>query len=163
MVSLCLASFSFPNISIAILIVQLLALSPLHSRLLYALVILQVVAAMISVFIVFFQCDPPDILWDARIPGSCWTPDIFDGFQYFVSSLTTFTDIVLAIVPISAFWKLQMRTSTKVGVCVMMGFTLLSAIMTIIKATLLHTFNNQSDHRKLPDPHAPLTLVSNTG
>lgn len=108
---------------------------------------MQVVVAMISVFISFFQCNPPAILWDPRIPGTCWSHDIFNGFQYFVSSWTTLTDLVLAVVPIMAFWKLQMRTSTKVSVSFMMGLTLLSAIMTIIKATLLHDFSNQTDPR----------------
>lgn len=126
------------------------------------MVIFQVVVAMISVFIIYLQCDPPPILWDHRIPGTCWDPKVFDGFQYFVSSWTTFTDIVLAIVPVSAFWKLQMRTSTKVGVCVMMSLTLLSAIMTIVKATLIHTFTNKTDPREYTQHSLRNSFPANT-
>ncbi|KAJ5143776.1 uncharacterized protein N7515_002563 [Penicillium bovifimosum] len=140
-----IGAFSFPNISIAILIVNLLDPNPLRARLLYAMVTLQVVSAMVSVFIVFFQCNPPSMLWDLSAGGTCWSPDIFDGFNYFVSAWTTLTDIILAFVPIVAFCKLQMPVSTKASVCIMMGLTLLSAIVTIVKATYLKLFTNHAD------------------
>ncbi|KAF3385187.1 hypothetical protein F1880_001821 [Penicillium rolfsii] len=140
-----IGAFSFPNISIAILIVNLLDPNPLRARLLYAMVILQVVIAMISVFLVFFQCNPTAMLWNPTLNGKCWSPDIFNGFSYWVSAWTTFTDIVLAVVPIMAFWKLHMRTSTKISVCIMMGLTMLSAIVTIVKATYLHLFTDHTD------------------
>ncbi|GLI82140.1 hypothetical protein PoHVEF18_010541 [Penicillium ochrochloron] len=142
-----IGAFSFPNISIAILIVNLLDPNPLRARLLYAMVILQVMIAMISVFLVFFQCNPTAMLWNPTLNGKCWSPDIFNGFSYWVSAYTTFTDIVLAVVPIMAFWKLHMRTSTKISVCIMMGLTMLSAIVTIVKATYLHLFTDHTDPR----------------
>ncbi|PYI15647.1 hypothetical protein BO99DRAFT_467685 [Aspergillus violaceofuscus CBS 115571] len=138
-------AFSFPNISIAILISHLLDPNPLRTRGLYAMVTMQVVFAMVSVFIVFFQCRPTQKLWDASREGRCWDASVFDDFSYWVSAYTTMTDIVLAVVPIRVFWKLQMRTSTKVGVCIMMGLTLLSAIVTIVKATYLHLFTDRTD------------------
>lgn len=111
------------------------------------MVILQVLCAMISVFLVFFQCNPTAMLWNPTLDGKCWSPDIFNGFSYWVSAYTTLTDIVLAVVPIMAFWKLHMRTSTKISVCIMMGLTMLSAIVTIVKATYLHLFTDHSDPR----------------
>lgn len=143
-------SFSFPNISIAILINNILDPNRFRSISLYTLAIAQVMFAMISVVLVFVQCQPTAILWDPRLlsEGSCWNPDIFDGFTYWVSAYTTVTDIVLAVVPISVFWKLKMRTSTKVAVCIMMSLTLLSAVVTIIKATYIHLFTDHTDPRE---------------
>lgn len=111
------------------------------------MVIFQVILAMISVFIVFFQCNPTAKMWNTSIEGTCWSSDIFDGFSYLVSAYTTVTDIILAIVPISAFWKLQMPFSTRLSVCIMMGLTLLSAIVTIVKATYLNLFTDHTDPR----------------
>ncbi|KAJ5963833.1 uncharacterized protein N7479_003709 [Penicillium vulpinum] len=142
-----IGAFSFPNISIAILIVHLLDPNPLRARLLYTMVTFQVILAMISVFIVFFQCKPTAKMWNSSIDGTCWSSDIFDGFSYLVSAYTTMTDIILAVVPISAFWKLQMPFSTRLGVCIMMGLTLLSAIVTIVKATYLKLFTDHTDPR----------------
>ncbi|PLB54861.1 hypothetical protein P170DRAFT_323097, partial [Aspergillus steynii IBT 23096] len=138
-------AFSFPNISISILVSQLLDPNILRTRLLYGMSILQVIFAMISVFVVFLQCSPTQKLWNHSVEGRCWDPSVFDDFSYWVSAYTTLTDIVLAVVPIGAFWKLQMPFSKKLTVCVMMGLTLLSAIVTIVKATYLHLFTDKVD------------------
>jgi hypothetical protein len=119
------------------------------------MVILQVVFAMASVFIIFLQCTPTEALWNPSVAGKCWDAAIFNDFSYWVSAYTTMTDIVLAIVPITVFWKLQMPFSTKLGVCIMMGLTLLSAIVTIIKATYLHLFTDRTDPRWCNPPHFP--------
>lgn len=142
-----IGSFSFPNISIAILINNILDPNRFRTICLYVMAVMQVVFAMISAVLVFVQCNPTAILWDPRplSEGSCWNADIFDDFTYWVSAYTTMTDIVLAIVPVTVFWKLQMRSSTKVAVCIMMSLTLLSAIVTIVKATYLHLFTDHTD------------------
>jgi len=140
-----IGSFSFPNISIAILINNILDPYPLHARSIYVMVILQVIFALISVVLIFLQCKPTEKLWNHSVEGKCWDPAIFDDFSYWVSAFTAFTDFALAVVPISVFWKLQMRFSTKLGVCIMMGLTLLSAVVTIVKATYLHLFTDQTD------------------
>ncbi|KAL4949631.1 hypothetical protein BDW69DRAFT_173915, partial [Aspergillus filifer] len=140
-----IGSFSFPNISIAILINNLLDPNPLRSRLLLGMTILQVIFAIISVILIFAQCKPTAALWDHTIQGQCWPQHIFYDFMYWTSAYTTMTDIILAIVPITVFWKLQMRRSTKIGVCIMMGLTLLSAVVTIVKATYLPLFTDVED------------------
>ncbi|KAJ5611868.1 hypothetical protein N7528_008973 [Penicillium herquei] len=147
-----IGAFSFPNISISILIVDLLDPNPLRKWALYGMSIFQVIIAIISVFIVFFQCNPVAMLWKPTLDGTCWSSDVFDDFSYFVSGYTAMTDIILAIVPILAFWKLQMPFSTKLSVCIMMGLTLLSAIVTIVKATYLHLFTNHTDPLWIPVP-----------
>ncbi|KAK1144215.1 hypothetical protein N8T08_005628 [Aspergillus melleus] len=140
-----IGAFSFPNISISILVSNLLDPNVLRTRLLYGMSILQVIFAMVSVFIVFLQCRPTQKLWDASIDGTCWDPAVFDDFSYWVSAYTTMTDIILAIVPIQSFWNLQMGSSKKLSVYIMMGLTLLSAIVTIVKATYLHLFTDKVD------------------
>ena len=112
--------------------------------------IVQVIFAMVSVFIVFLQCSPTEKLWNTSLPGTCWDPSVFNNYSYWVSAYTTLTDIVLAIMPISAFWNLQMRFPKKLSVCIMMGLTLLSAIVTLVKATYLHLFTDKTDPHERP-------------
>lgn len=109
---------------------------------------MQVVFAIISVLVVFLQCSPTQKLWNTSLSGSCWDPAVFNDYSYWVSAYTTVTDIVLAVMPISVFWNLQMPFSKKLSVCVMMGLTLLSAIVTIVKATYLHLFTDKTDPRQ---------------
>lgn len=143
-----IGSFSFPNIAISILISNLLDPNITRKRFLYGLSIVQVLFALISIVIVFLQCKPTQKLWNPTLPGSCWDPAVFDDFQYWVSAYTTVTDIILAAVPISVFWSLQMAYSKKVIVCIMMGLTLLSAVVTVVKATYLHLFTDKVDPRR---------------
>ncbi|QDS74399.1 hypothetical protein FKW77_005651 [Venturia effusa] len=147
-----LGAFSFPNLAITILITQLLEQNRLRTRLLYGMTLLQITFAMITIVLVFAQCRPTQKLWYKSMPGTCWDPKILNDFSYWLCAYTTFTDIVLAVVPVVAFWKLQMKTSTKVGLCVLMSMTMLSAIVTIIKGTHLPLFTDAKDPLYNPVP-----------
>ena len=49
-------------------------------------------------------------------------------FQHDVNSdvaLSAFTDVMLAVIPIAAFWRLQLKRMTKIGLCLLMGTTML--------------------------------------
>jgi hypothetical protein len=103
--------------------------------------ILQVVFAMIAMVLAFAQCQPARKLWEKTLPGTCWDPIILNYFSYWLCAYMTLTDVVLAIVPIVAFWNLQMKRSTKIG---------LSVLITIIKGTYLYLFTDMDDPRELP-------------
>jgi hypothetical protein len=112
--------------------------------------ILQVIFAMVTVVLAFAQCQPTQKLWEKTLPGSCWDPRILNNFSYWLCAYTTLTDAVLAIVPIAAFWDLQMKRSTKIGLSVLMGMTMLSAVVTVVKGTYLYLFTDMEDPRELP-------------
>ena len=79
------------------------------------------------------------------MPGTCWSPNVLNNFSYWFCAYTAFTDFVLAIVPVAAFWKLQMKRSTKIGLCILMSMTMLSAVVTIIKGSYLSLFTDTDD------------------
>jgi hypothetical protein len=112
--------------------------------------IMQVIFALISVFLIFLQCKSTHALWDHTITGDCWPQSVFYDFTYFVGAYTTVTGIILAVVPISVFWKLQMRRSSKTAVCVMMGLTLLSAVVMVVKTTYMPLLTDQVDPLMFP-------------
>jgi hypothetical protein len=105
------------------------------------------VFAIIPCIIIFAQCSPPSKLWDPSLPGTCMNPAILNDITYFLTAYTAMTDLALAVLPIAAFWKLQMQASTKFKLSLLMGLTLFSAVITIIKSTYLHLFTDQSDPR----------------
>jgi hypothetical protein len=113
-------AFSFPNISIVILVCQLLNPHPRRNLILYSMVGLQIVFAVVTIILAFAQCQPTRKLWEKNYPGgSCWNPNVLNYFSYWFCAYTTLTDFVLAIVPVTAFWQLQMPRSTKIGLCAM--------------------------------------------
>ncbi|KAL4770668.1 hypothetical protein BDW60DRAFT_208764 [Aspergillus nidulans var. acristatus] len=103
-----IGSFSFPNISVAILINNLLDPNPVRARPLLGMSIMQVVFAMVSIFLIFLQCKPTAVLWDHTITdAACYDQAVFYDFSYWSArTRVTMTDIILAIVPITVFWKL---------------------------------------------------------
>jgi hypothetical protein len=155
------ASFSFPNISIAILVCLLLDPSRRRTIALYGMVILQVVLAMVTIVLALVQCQPTRKLWEKTLPGSCWSPNVLNYFSYWFCAYTTLTDVVLAVVPARAFWKLQLPRATKIGLIVRMSMTLLSAIVTVIKRTYLYQFrHNRSSYVSQHRTSLPVDLCS---
>lgn len=139
-------AYSLPNVAILILIERLVGKTKtMTRRFLRAVVAIQIILAVISIVIIFAQCRPTKMLWDQSAKGECWSPDVFNRSSYVVSSFTVLTDLVLAVVPIHAFWNLQLKRQEKLEITFMLGLMFLSAIFTIIKATYLHTFNDRID------------------
>ncbi|KAF7540564.1 hypothetical protein G7054_g1261 [Neopestalotiopsis clavispora] len=138
-------AYSLPNIAVAILLERLLAPNKLRTRLLYLLAATQVVIAGISCILLFVQCIPTEYLWNPTIPAKCFPVGTVSRYSYFVGSFTAFTDVVLGIVPIAAFWKLKLPTRSKVGLCILMGCTLFAAVCSIVKTTKLTTLSDYSD------------------
>lgn len=158
-------AYSFPNISVAILINRILAPNKLRSIALYVLVITQVLSAAVSCVIIFVQCIPSEFIWnpDPALNPTCMSPGVVSGYSYFVGCRLKFmtlltivpadisvayaaaTDIILAIVPIVAFWKLKLDMRTKVGLCLMMGCTLFAAICAIVKTSNLGSLEQLDD------------------
>ncbi|RGP67534.1 hypothetical protein FLONG3_8460 [Fusarium longipes] len=139
-------AYSLPNVAILILIERLVGKTETISRLFLRIIVaVQILLASISIIIIFAQCRPTKMLWDQSAKGECWSPDVFNHSSYVVSSFTVLTDFVLAVVPIHAFCKLQLKRQEKLEITFMLGLTFLSAVFTIIKATYLSTFNDRTD------------------
>ncbi|OTB02432.1 hypothetical protein M426DRAFT_322709 [Hypoxylon sp. CI-4A] len=131
-------AYSFPNISVAILLERLMAPNKWRAFGLYTLTILQSIISGISCVLLFVQCTPSEYLWNPTIPAHCFPPGLMSRYSYFVGSFTAMTDIVLAVVPIASFWTLQLPRKTKISLCLVMGCTLFAAICAIVKTTYLN-------------------------
>ncbi|GAM84863.1 hypothetical protein ANO11243_028650 [Dothideomycetidae sp. 11243] len=139
-------AYSFPNISVAILVNRLLAPDRLRSAALYGLAISQCVIAAVACVLLFAQATPTAYLWNPTIHGKLNYPSrVLTGYSYFVGSYTAMTDVVLAVVPVAAFWKLNLNTKTKLGLCFLMACTLFAAICAAVKTSKLHELADLND------------------
>ncbi|KAF4969256.1 hypothetical protein FSARC_3509 [Fusarium sarcochroum] len=142
-------AYSLPNVAILILIERLAGQTEALSRnFLRIVVAIQIVMASTSIVIMFARCQPIQVLWDPKVTGTCWDDRVFNYSFYILACFTVFTDLVLAILPIRAFWLLQMKLQEKLEITFMLGLTFLSAIFTIVKAVYLFNFYQRAD----PDP-----------
>lgn len=155
-------AYSFPNISVALLINKLLAPNRTRAYALYALSISQCCIAGVSCILLFAQATPTEYLWNPTIGGKLnYSSSALTSYSYFVGcklhglsirdtsetmpAYTAMTDIILAIVPIAAFWKLTLKTKTKVGLSFLMACTLFAAICAIVKTTKLNELADLAD------------------
>lgn len=138
-------AYSLPNLSVAIFLNRILRLPRLQKWLLYSVPIAQCVIAGISCVLLFAQCTPSRFLWDPAIPARCLSATVLTGYSYFVGAYSAFTDVFLAIIPAFAFWKLQMKPKTKLGLCFLMSTTALAAICAIVKTSKLNELADLAD------------------
>ncbi|KAL8940608.1 MAG: hypothetical protein Q9216_002721 [Gyalolechia sp. 2 TL-2023] len=138
-------AYSLPNISVAIVLNRIIAPRRTVRITIYAVSIAQSIIAAISCVLLFAQCTPSEYLWNPTVEATCMPPSVITGYSYFVGAYSAFTDIFLAVIPAVVFWKLQLKTKTKVGLCLLMGTTALAAICAIVKTTKLYQLADLAD------------------
>ncbi|SPO06445.1 uncharacterized protein DNG_09135 [Cephalotrichum gorgonifer] len=81
------------------------------------------------------QCTPVQKTWLPLTPGTCWDPNIVPNYNIFSSSYSAAMDIVLAMLPWTVIWGLQMKKKEKIGVAVAMSCGIFAGITAIVKTT----------------------------
>ncbi|KAL8795389.1 MAG: hypothetical protein Q9195_002130 [Heterodermia aff. obscurata] len=134
------------KISVAFLILRIMAKNKYREWFLYVLIALLVIINAICVGFIFGQCSPARKLWDQSAPGTCLDPSIQRDVAFFQSSFSTFTDFVLAIFPLIIIWNLQMRPVVKLGMGCAMSLGLVATGAAIVKTIQLQQLTARSDY-----------------
>ncbi|KAL8685268.1 MAG: hypothetical protein Q9218_007870 [Villophora microphyllina] len=116
-------TLTLPGIAVAILLDHLIVPTRKQQWVLYGVPILQVIVIAVDVVLVFAQCSPTSTLWDPKPGARCWNREVMAGYIYFNSSYSAFTDVFLAVVPIVAFWQLQIKPKAKIVLYLLMSST----------------------------------------
>lgn len=109
----------------------------LHVWLLRAFFFVQAVINGIVVLYILLQCRPISGLWNPASGAKCLPPSGEQHLGYGQATINSFTDLSLAIFPTTVIWKLNMKRSLKLSLCVTMGLGAFALITSIIKAVNL--------------------------
>lgn len=72
------------KISVALMIMRFTSGSHKWLRISIWFCILTANATLVTtIFVTYFQCDPPAALWDPRVSGNCWDPNVQMRFSVF--------------------------------------------------------------------------------
>lgn len=75
---------AFGRISFAVFLLVFLGLLTTVRRIvLWTLIVLQVVANVLAIIVMYAQCSPVSRIWDPTKPGSCWNPKIQSDIGFF--------------------------------------------------------------------------------
>ncbi|ERF71197.1 hypothetical protein EPUS_06026 [Endocarpon pusillum Z07020] len=108
-------------------------------------IVLTLVLNSVNIVLTFVQCDPSRALWQKDIKAKCWDPKVQADFAFFVSAENTFVDVVLAVLPVTILWKLNMTFRNRMILCILLGLGLCAAICGIVKMTYLGSLTARSD------------------
>ena len=126
-----------PKLSVAILIVDILRPSRSWVWVLYTSTIALIILAAITTILQFVQCSPVSGFWDLTIPHTCWNPSEFAVISICSCAYSAFLDFALALFPITVLRKLQMKTSRKVTLSIIMGLGVFAGVCASIKTSLI--------------------------
>ncbi|KAJ5373446.1 hypothetical protein N7517_005452 [Penicillium concentricum] len=110
----------------------------------FVIVTMNVVNILAALF-VFLQCKDPRHLWNPMIPSECWPSHIFTHFSLFVGAYSGAQDFVLALLPWTIVWNLQMRKKEKLGVAVAMSLGIFAGAASIVKTIHLVALSAKAD------------------
>ncbi|KAG8167217.1 hypothetical protein KVR01_002906 [Diaporthe batatas] len=136
------------KISVAFLIMRFLPnTGKWRQRFLWVLIVITFVQSVTTSIFNFTQCDPVAALWDPalRPTAKCWDPAVNANYGIFGAAWGCAFDMILATMPISLIWKLQLSLRKRLGIIALLGSGVFGAIVTAVKAKELELIKNRSD------------------
>ncbi|KAK3934691.1 hypothetical protein QBC46DRAFT_299422 [Diplogelasinospora grovesii] len=92
-------------------------------------------AMSMSALITWIQCNPVAKGWETMLPGSCWDPKVNAYYGVFSGAYSGTMDIVLALLPWSVVWNLQMKKKEKIGVAIAMSMGVFAGCTAFVKSS----------------------------
>ncbi|KAK3689145.1 hypothetical protein B0T22DRAFT_380612 [Podospora appendiculata] len=118
----------------------LLRIAQKKTRIVVWVIIVTMNLAMVMIVVTsWIQCNPFAKVWNRLLPGSCWDARINVYYGLFAATYSGVMDIVLALLPWSIVWNLQMRRKEKIGVAVAMSMGVFAGCTAFIKCSKIPT------------------------
>ncbi|KAL4887264.1 hypothetical protein BJY04DRAFT_388 [Aspergillus karnatakaensis] len=128
---------------ILFLLASVITVHNLRRKLLWGLIVLQVVINIVPCVVQFTQCDPVDALWDPmRLISHCQGAVVVQKYGYFQGAFNALTDLILILTGFAVIVSLKMRRSNKVVLCSILSLSLLAMISAILKTIQIQNLNS---------------------
>lgn len=136
------------KLAVGLLILRLLNISSKWRKYgIWALMILVSIVTALTVVLTFVQCENPEALWNPPIRKTtrCWDPHVQTSFSTFAGSLHSATDFILALIPITIIWDLQLSVRKRISLILLLGAGVFSGVCSAIKTDQLNSLTSRSD------------------
>lgn len=119
--------YSTARISVALLTLRFIGVASFWRRwLLIYVMVSSLIVNVLTIALSLSQCSPRSALWNHNIPGAtCWPKNVMMSYTYFLFAYNCFCDVVLALLPATFIYKLQMNSAKKRILTVVLGLGLL--------------------------------------
>ena len=109
-----------------------LYVDPKIRRSLIAVAVLNIVLNVPQVLLAWFQCHPPNALWDPLRQDQC-DHSTSVHYTYFAGAVAALSDFYLAIIPITMLAPLRIDRKLKWGLSFLMGCGILAGVAAIVR------------------------------
>ncbi|KAL4761121.1 uncharacterized protein BDW70DRAFT_150276 [Aspergillus foveolatus] len=111
---------------ILLLLATVLSVHNLRRKLLWLLIVLQLIFSIIPCVLQYTQCSPIEGLWDPRIVlTKCPGARRLQRWGYFQGAFDAFTDLILIITSVAVVLKLKVRRWSKIVLSLILSLSLL--------------------------------------
>ncbi|KKK14913.1 hypothetical protein AOCH_001209 [Aspergillus ochraceoroseus] len=100
---------------------------------------------LLAALFVFVQCKDPRRNWDPSVKTKCWPTHVFTDYSLFVGAYSGMQDFILALLPWTIVWNLQMKKKEKIGVAIAMSLGVFAGAAAIVKTCYLVTLSAKAD------------------
>lgn len=132
--------------------------------LLYFIIFEQFVSNVVCFMLILVQCTPVERLWDKLVAGHCWFLSVQEYEGYFQggrspdtdtsriflltmeSALNSLTDLCLAVFPAIIVWNLNMKTSLKISLIIILSLGLFAMAASIVKTIMINMLGTSNDY-----------------
>ncbi|KAI0532439.1 integral membrane protein [Xylaria digitata] len=135
----------FGRISYGFLLLALIPPNENQRRFLWGIIGLQFVVDVGTVIISFSQCTPIEGFWDKGVNANCWPPYVQQYAGFVQGSICSTVDLILAVLPASLFWNLNMEWKQKASLSALMGLGVFAMVASIIKTIKLQAITVTDD------------------
>ncbi|KAK1658099.1 hypothetical protein BDP55DRAFT_683816 [Colletotrichum godetiae] len=119
----------------------------LAKKMLQANIALVWVSSLIYLFIVVFQCNPPNYYWAKfeGLQGSCRPAHLVPNATVAHSVIAALSDWVIGILPMWILWQLQMKREKKIRLLCFFGIGVIAGIIMIIRIPYIKVLEISAD------------------
>jgi hypothetical protein len=138
-------SFTVPKFAVIILVTKLLNPYRWQKWIMWILAIINLSLILVTIAIVFAQCDPPRAMWTIGIDFKCWDPIVLVSATLCCGAFSALFDFYLALYPATVIWRLHMNLKKKLFVSIALGFGVCAGIVAIYKCTTIPGVGDRND------------------
>ncbi|RHZ70902.1 hypothetical protein CDV55_106844 [Aspergillus turcosus] len=111
----------------------------------WVLIIFTALVNVLNSIFNFVQCDPVQGNWDPRVSAKCWAKKAQLKFAYFMCSENIAADAVLAIIPATFLFSMNISLRKKINLTILLGLGSMATICGIVKTIVLDSISNDTD------------------
>ncbi|KAI0964781.1 hypothetical protein F4678DRAFT_477083 [Xylaria arbuscula] len=125
------------RISIAIQLVRIFGTKRWFKWFMVCFTAIQIVVGIVAIIFILAQIQPSSVYWETSFHGVCWGRSACNYIAITLQSLFAISDITYVLFPVLIIWKLNMRTSRKIALVLLLSITFVTMIAALSKIVVI--------------------------